>query len=80
MKKKELNEIKNKSVQELENALKELRDKKLKTEVALSSGKEKNLRAVSIIRRDIAQISTLLRLAASGGQGIMAGESTKETK
>lgn len=59
MKKKELNELKNKSVAELAKELATLMQKKLELTVAMVSGKEKNLRALKNIRRDIAQISTI---------------------
>lgn len=45
--------------EELDRELKKLEEKKIQTHAAIVSGKEKNLKAVRIIRRDIAQILTL---------------------
>jgi ribosomal protein L29 len=59
MKKKELNELKNRTEKELSAELAKLEAEKLKLEVARSEGKEQNLRAVKNIRRDIAQILTI---------------------
>lgn len=83
MKKRQLEETKQKSIAELEKALSELRQKKLETQVKISSGKEQDLKAVSKIRRDIAQIMTLLRLKAMEGQaikGIIERSEEKEAK
>ena len=59
MKKKILSEFRNKSGKELDQELSVLAQKKLETEVALAGGKEKNLKALKSIRRNIAQILTL---------------------
>ena len=73
MKKKELNELKKKTATELSAELSKKQEEKLKAEVALASGKESNLRAAKNIRRDIAQILTLLRsdiIRTSEGQAL----------
>lgn len=62
MKKRELQEMKNKSVMELKKALSDLSKKKIDTEVKMGSGKESDLKAVSKIRRDISQILTLITI------------------
>jgi len=59
MKKNELSEFKKKPVEELSKELESLMQKKLELTVAVVSGKEKNLRVLKNIRRNIAQISTI---------------------
>ena len=59
MKKRNLEEFKKSSIKDLDNELEKLMKKKLETEVAVLSGKEKNVKVLKGIRRDIAQILTL---------------------
>lgn len=70
MKKKELQELRNKSAEEIKKTLADLRKKKLEVEAALMSGKESNVKALSKIRRDIAQTLTI--------QGIIERSAKKE--
>lgn len=64
MKKRELQEMKTKTAVELKKALDDLYKKKIEAEVRVGSGKESDLRAVSKIRQDIAQILTLITIKA----------------
>ncbi|OGM33383.1 50S ribosomal protein L29 [Candidatus Woesebacteria bacterium RIFCSPHIGHO2_01_FULL_44_21] len=59
MKKRELQELRGKP-EELTKKLLGLRAENLKSEAAIVSGKEKNLRVRKNIRRDIAQILSIL--------------------
>jgi len=70
VKKNELNVLKKKGAVELEKEIAKLLKKKLELEVAISAGKEKNLKSVRNIRRDIAQMLTLQSLTATEGQAI----------
>lgn len=59
MKKRELQEIKTKSVEELNKTLGDLEKKKIEVQVAIASGKESDFKALKKIRREIAQILTI---------------------
>lgn len=72
MKKRELQEFKKKSVTELEAELAKLDKEKLATQIKMVSGKEKNLKALKGIRRNIAQIMTI--------QGIIQGSAENSQK
>ncbi len=60
MKKRELKELRGGSMEELNKKLSELQTKKVELAAKVASGKEKNLRATKNIRRDIAQILSIL--------------------
>lgn len=60
MKKKELNNIKNKSAEELFKDLATKLDELAKLRFDLSSGKVKNVKEIRETRRSIAQIKTLI--------------------
>ncbi len=61
MKKRDLKNLRNKTVEELKNELSNLTRKRIEVQVKIISGKEKNLKAVSNLRRDIARVATLIR-------------------
>ena len=60
MKKKELQQLKNKPLPELQKRLKENRDKLWQLKVDLVSGKVKNVREIRVTRKNIAKILTLI--------------------
>lgn len=61
MKKKELQEVKGKTVLEVAKAVKEKRDQIPLLRLELKMGKHGNLRVVKNARRELAQLKTLLR-------------------
>lgn len=61
MKKKEFNTTKEKTVDILKKEVLEIRNKITKTRMNLVMGKEKNLKVVSNLRRDLSQILTIIR-------------------
>ncbi len=60
MKTKELKELHNKTKEELESQLSSLRTKQTELLVAEVSGKEKNVKVFKNLRRDIAQILSII--------------------
>lgn len=60
MKKKELNNLRTKGVEELQKLLNEKMSDAIQSKVKMKVSKEKNLKHVKMLRRDISQISTLL--------------------
>lgn len=60
MRKKELNQIRTKSKEELEKLLGEKKKELANLTAEMSSGKHKNVRARKSLRRDIAQLKTVL--------------------
>ncbi len=56
MKKTELKELRTLNLKELETRLASLKKKWLETQVKISVGEEKNIKAARNLRRDIAQI------------------------
>lgn len=58
MKKQQLNEIKNKSIKDLKTQVKNIKKEIANLTMDLKLGKLKNLRAISVKKRDIAQILT----------------------
>lgn len=60
MKKKDFRELARKEEPELESLVSQKRQKKEMVRLELSSAKVKNIRAGKILRRDIAQILTVL--------------------
>lgn len=61
MKKKDLSELRNKDVGELKKKSEKLRLEIVKAKADLTASKEKNLKKVKNLRRDLAQILTLIR-------------------
>ncbi len=61
MKKKEFNTTKEKTAEILKKEVLEIRNKITKTRMNLVMGKEKNLKVVSNLRRDLSQILTIIR-------------------
>lgn len=61
MKKKEFNELKNKSVEDLIKMVSVKKAEAGKKVMEAFSGKEKNLKLSSALRRDVAQIKTLIK-------------------
>lgn len=57
-----IGELKQKSKKELEELLKELREKHRSLRFDLAAGKVKNVREIRAIKKDIARILTLLNL------------------
>lgn len=62
MKKKELNELKAKSIAELTRKLTELQKEKVNTQLELKMGKLKNVHLIEQKRKEIAKIKTILSL------------------
>ncbi len=61
MKKKELKDIKSKSVKELSKLVYDKKIEAKKAKLNAVSGKEKNLKIFKNLRRDIAQVKTIVR-------------------
>lgn len=61
MKKKQLNELREKKNTDLEKQLKEMEEQLLKTKSEVLSGKVKNKRITKDLRKNIAQIKTILK-------------------
>lgn len=60
MKKKQLKEIKNKTVEELEKLVMETETQLAKLKLEILSGKNKNKRLGKSLRKDIAQMKTII--------------------
>ncbi len=60
MKRNQLKEVRSKNTEELKKDLDEAKRNLAKTKLELLSGKNKNMRAGSLLRKNIAQISTIL--------------------
>ncbi|OGM29580.1 50S ribosomal protein L29 [Candidatus Woesebacteria bacterium RIFCSPHIGHO2_01_FULL_44_10] len=61
MKKLELTKLREKSIKELEKQVEKIKLQKALTEAKMAVGKEKNLKAVAGLKRDIAQILTIIK-------------------
>ncbi len=61
MKKKDLNDLRGKSLKDLEKILKEKMLEVIRTKTNLRISKEKNLKRVKMLRREFAQINTVLK-------------------
>jgi ribosomal protein L29 len=61
MKTKELKEIRTREPKALVKMLKDKKLEVIKLEPQIKAGKEKNLKKASLIKKEIAQISTILR-------------------
>jgi ribosomal protein L29 len=61
MKKKELNELRQKDVKQLEKMLDENKLELLKTKANIAVAKEKNLKKAKNLRKEISQIETVLK-------------------
>ncbi len=75
MKKKDFTDLKNKTVKDLTKLVVEKNQAAKKTRMDIAAGKEKNLKAYKNLRRDIAQILTLVK-----EKQIMEKLQPKETK
>ena len=64
MKRKDLEKFKNKSVAQLSREISDLREKAWDSKQLIFKGKGKNVRKASAMRRDIAQLSTLIQQRA----------------
>ena len=60
MKRKDLNSLRTKNIQELEKFLNEKRTEIMKVRVRTKVSKEKNLKHVKMLKRDISQVYTIL--------------------
>ena len=60
MKSKDLNSLRTKNIQELEKFLDEKRTEIMKVRVRTKVSKEKNLKHVKMLKRDISQVFTIL--------------------
>lgn len=67
MKKRQLQELRGKTLEEVKKELSNMREAGLKHVAAVAAGREKNLAAARNIRRDIAQILSIL--SERKGQG-----------
>lgn len=72
MKKKELNELKTKTAEDLAKMVEKKREELGKVKRDILEGKEKNLRKGKLVRHEIAQILTI--------KGIIERENNKEDK
>lgn len=61
MKKKDLTDLRNKKTNELEKLLAKKRNELVNTYAKIKAGQEKNLKKAKNIRRDVAQILTIIR-------------------
>lgn len=61
MKKKDLTDLRNKKINELEKLLSKKRNELINTYAKIKAGQEKNLKKAKNIRCDIAQILTIIR-------------------
>ena len=61
MKKKEMNELKAEDIKEMEKILSEKKTDIMKTRAQIVASKEKNLKKIKMAKRDISQISTIIR-------------------
>jgi len=61
MKKKDLTDLRNKKINELEKLLSKKRNELINTYAKIKAGQEKNLKKAKNIRRDVAQILTIIR-------------------
>lgn len=61
MKKKDLVDIRNKEIKDLKKLAEEKKLELAKTEVKIRSGEEKNVKKASKLRREIAQILTIIQ-------------------
>ncbi len=61
MKTKEFKDLRNKSIKDLLKLVSDKKLESLKKGMAISGGKEKNLKLVANLRREIAKILTLIR-------------------
>lgn len=68
MKKKELNELKAKSIAELTKKLTELQKEKVNTQLEFKMGKLKNVHLIKQKRKEIAKIKTILSLKTLAAQ------------
>lgn len=62
MKKKDLAELKTKSISQLTKMIADLEKEKVKVQLELKMGKIKNVHLVKIMRKEIAQAKTILSL------------------
>lgn len=62
MKRKDLQDIKTKSVKDLKNKISDLEKQKTNSLLELKMGKVKNVHTVKKIKKDIAQVKTIARL------------------
>ncbi len=60
MNKKELNELKNKSLQELDAALKNKKNELFTLRFQLATGQLQNTAAISAVKHDIARVKTII--------------------
>ena len=61
MKKKDLEQLKNRPMPELQKQLKEWKDKLWQMRVDLVAGKVKNVREIRAVRKDIARLLTFIK-------------------
>lgn len=76
----DIKELKTKSDQELEASLKELKERLRKLKFDLAEKKLKNVGEISISRKTIARILTLLRQRASEGQVLVRQRASADAK
>lgn len=61
MKKKDIQQLKNKPVADLANQLKEMRDRLWQLKIDLAAGKVKNVREIRATRKDVARVMTIIK-------------------
>lgn len=80
MKKKEKTELRKKTQQELGKSLADKKLELLKAMANMKAGKDKNLKKVKLIRREIAQISTIIHEMELGEKTGEIPDSEKESE
>lgn len=61
MKKRDLNDLRKKSIEELVKKVESLKSEMLETKAKVKAGKEKNLKKAKNLKVDISQIQTIIR-------------------
>ena len=80
MKKKELSQIKSLSLEEIKKKLKERQMGKTEEVLNLKMGKTKNVHAVAKVRKEIAQLKTIINIGSISAALEKNKESKKEAK
>lgn len=80
MKKKDLVSLRKKEVKELEKMVEEKKAKALNTHVKMQAGQEKNLKKVKNMKKEIAQILTIIKEKKLSEEEMPEKKEKEETK
>jgi len=80
MKRKELNQLKSQSIDEIKKKLKERQKEKTEELINLKMDKTKDVHVISKIRKDIAQLKTIISFKTLSSQYEKNKDLNKETK